>query len=80
MYSTLQVPVTNSNMEIQDNFKAFQHLLPVLTLFGEQVIVGEEPYDVDEEVQLVCKYLKAFDTIKPNGERMIDTLYKDPGV
>lgn len=76
----MQVPVTNSNIEIQDNFKEFQILLPVLTLFGEHVIVGDEPYDVDEEVQLVCKYLKAFDTRKPNGERVIDTLYEDPGV
>lgn len=76
----MQVPVTNSNMEIQDNFKEFQILFPVLTLFGEQVIVGDEPYDVDEEVQLVCKYLKAFDTVKPNRKRVIDTLYEDPGV
>lgn len=37
--------------------------VPVLQLIGSTKLIDHSiPYDVDEDVQLVCKYLRAYDT------------------
>ena len=49
--------------------------LPALGLIGTaHYILPEEPYVVDEEVQLVCKYLHAYDV---GGTKGIDRLYME---
>ena len=49
--------------------------LPALGLIGTvHYILPEEPYAVDEEVQLVCKYLNAYEV---GGTKGIDRLCKE---
>ena len=49
--------------------------LPILELFGSRLHIGVDvPYDVDPDVQLVCKYLKACKEDSMFGKR-IDRLY-----
>ncbi len=53
--------------------KQFREEVPTLGLLGEQYfILSEKPYSVDNDVQLVCKYLQAYDT---GGIIGIDRLY-----
>ena len=48
--------------------------MPALGLLGTpHYIDPDTPYTVDEEVQLVCKYLKA---LQIGGKKGIDRLYK----
>lgn len=55
----------------------FQEELPALGLVGApHPILPETPYAVDPEVQLVCKYLKAYQTVGNNREG-IDRLYRE---
>ena len=55
-----------------ENLAVFFGEVPVLQLIGStQLIDSSIPYDVDEDVQLVCKYLKAYE------EGMINMLYYD---
>ena len=58
--------------------KQFRDEVPALGLLGTQHFVHhDKPYTVDDDVQLVCKYLKALRII---GERKgIDRLYKEGG-
>jgi len=39
-------------------------------------LIHFRPYDVDRSVQLVCKYLHAFDN-KGNGKKGINKLYNE---
>ena len=57
--------------------KQFRDEVPALGLLGTQHFVHhDKPYTVDDDVQLVCKYLKALRL----GERKgIDRLYKEGG-
>lgn len=56
-------------------FKQFCDEIPALGLLGTQHFIhSEKPYTVDEEVQLVCKYLHAY---KIGGRRGIDRLYRE---
>ena len=55
--------------------RQFTKEIPVLGLIGTQhMIPRDKPYSVDEDVQLVCKYLKAY---KIGGSEGIDKLYKE---
>ena len=55
--------------------KHFQREVPALGLLGTpHYIHPDTPYTVDEEVQLVCKYLKA---LRVGGTRGIDRLYQE---
>jgi hypothetical protein len=57
---------------VKENLEVFFREVPVLQLFGSaRVIDREVPYDIDEDVQLVCKYLKAYD------QKKIDRLYTE---
>ena len=53
--------------------KHFREEVPVLGLLGTAHYINPDtPYSVDEEVQLVCKYLKA---LRVGGLKGIDRLY-----
>ena len=53
----------------------FQQEVPTLGLLGTpHYIDPDTPYTVDEEVQLVCKYLKA---LHIGGKKGIDKLYQE---
>ena len=55
--------------------KLFCDEVPALGLLGTQhFICPEMPYTVDNDVQLVCKYLKA---LKKGGRIGIDRLYRE---
>ena len=55
--------------------KQFREEVPTLSLLGTvHTIHTEAPYDVNEEVQLVCKYLLAYDI---GGVEGIDRLCSD---
>ena len=55
--------------------KQFCYEVPVLGLIGTQhMIPRDKPYSVDEDVQLVCKYLKA---LSIGGTKGIDKLYRE---
>ncbi len=57
-----------------EGLKQFREEVPTLGLLGTQhLISSEKPYSVDADVQLVCKYLQAFD----RGIKGIDRLYRD---
>ena len=62
-------------MPPDDALEHFQQEVPALGLLGTpHYIHPYTPYTVDEEVQLVCKYLKA---LQVGGRRGIDRLYQD---
>lgn len=62
-------------MDPTASLKAFYEDIPSLGLLGSKYFVEPStPFVVDPDVQLVCKYLKAF---KTGGSRGIDRLYKD---
>ena len=57
------------------SLKQFCDEVPVLALIGEKhPIYMDEPYSIDKDVQLVCKYLRRFDV---GGTRGIDKLYNE---
>ena len=78
LYSNIihvQVPSHNHSRTPDDALKHFQQEVPALGLLGTpHYIHPDTPYTVDEEVQLVCKYLKA---LKVGGKKGIDKLYKE---
>ena len=54
----------------------FREEVPTLSLLGTvHIVQAEVPYAVDDDVQLVCKYLQAYDKKDVSGKREIDTLY-----
>ena len=55
--------------------KQFTTEVPILGLIGTQhMIPRDKPYSVDEDVQLVCKYLRAH---KIGGTKGIDKLFRE---
>lgn len=81
LYSFPQVPVPTTETTPKDSYKIFLNLMPCFKFFGtEWYIDPQSPYDVQcsavpDEVQLVCKYLRAFYKISEDGKREIDRLY-----
>lgn len=52
--------------------------VPALGILGvPHAIDHNTPYTVDEDVQLVCKYLKAYWTFVERGQRGINKLYRE---
>ena len=70
-----QVPSHDHSTTPEEALKHFQQEVPALGLLGTpHYIHPDTPYTVDEEVQLVCKYLKA---LQVGGTRGIDRLYQE---
>ena len=58
--------------DVDKNLDLFYREVPVLKLLGTpRHIDSDIPYDVDKDVQLVCKYLQAY------RSNSIDRLYRD---
>ena len=63
------------NFEPEKSLHIFCEMVPTLGLLGSpHVINSATPYVVDQDVQLVCKYLRAY---KIGGIKGIDRLYKE---
>ncbi len=59
-------------MSAEDALEYFKNEIPTLGLLGSPVLIDtNRDYSIDDDVQLVCKYLKAYDSKK------IDRLYKE---
>ncbi|KAL5466954.1 hypothetical protein EMCRGX_G031118 [Ephydatia muelleri] len=67
----VEVPSRDLTMTPDKMLEQFCGDIPTLGLLGTSHHVCREPFIIDEEVQLVCKYLKA------HKEKRIDRLYKD---
>ena len=62
-------------MDPEASLQAFNKDIPSLGLLGtKHYVEPSTPFMVDDDVQLVCKYLKAY---KTGGTRGIDRLYKE---
>ena len=73
----MQVPSRDKDKSPEDALRHFLDDIPVLDLIGTKHRVSvNEPYVVDDDVQLVCKYLKAYKYVE-DGCRRIDKLYKE---
>ena len=71
-HTCAKVPSHHHSMTSDNVLEHFKKEVPALGLLGTpHYIDPDTPYTVDEEVQLVCKYLKALQV----GE--IDRLYHD---
>jgi len=70
-----EVPIRQFEMKPEYALEQFEKEFPALGLLGEHHFVQPSTsFVVDSEVQLVCKYLKAYDDVYRGGKR-IDTLY-----
>ena len=70
-----QVPSHDHSTTPEEALKHFQQEVPALGLLGTpHYIKPDKPYTVDEEVQLVCKYLKA---LQVGGKKGIDKMYRE---
>lgn len=69
----MQVPSQGEKLAAE-NLDMFYHDLPVLQLLSSSKYIDPDaPYDVDSDVQLVCKYLQAYKRGK------IDRQYQEHG-
>ena len=68
----MQVPSRNAAGDPLENLEQFKTEVPVLGLLGTPVpIEHTSKFSLTGDVQLVCKYLKAFET------KQIDRLYQE---
>ena len=71
----LKVPSRGQQVQPVDALSKFLEDIPTLNLVSNKEFVEpNRPYVLDDDVQLVCKYLKAFEVGGKNG---IDKLYRD---
>ena len=78
-YCHLQVP-SRIKMDSMMCLKEFYEDVPALGLLGTpHGIHPDMPYEADEEVQLVCKYLKAYRAFKNGSSKGINKLFKEGG-
>ena len=68
----LQIPSRNAGVNPLNDLDIFKIEVPVLGLLGAPVAIEHaSKFSITDEVQLVCKYLKAYET------RRIDKLYRE---
>ena len=73
----VEVPSRISSESPEESLAQFVEEVPALGMLGVPYLISHStPYTVDEDVQLVCKYLKAYYTEK-NGKKIIDKLYRE---
>ena len=59
-----------------ENLSSFRKFLPTFCFFGDEIHIDSQiPYDVDDDVQLVCKYLNALEKEGTNPGWGINKLY-----
>ena len=72
-----KVPSRDLNMTPSEALEHFRHEIPTLGLVGTPFSIHPDtPYTVDDDVQLVCKYLKAY---IGKGLQSINSLYREGG-
>lgn len=63
----VQIPSQSAEVDPLKNLERFNSEMPVLALLGSPVpIEHTSKFSIAAEVQLVCKYLKAYETKKIN--------------
>jgi len=68
----MQVPSRNAAGNPRENLEHFKVEMPVLSLLGTPVAIEHTSnFIIMHEAQLVCKYLKAYET------KRIDKLYRE---
>ena len=61
----MQIPCRQAGISCEENLEKFKNEFPVIGFIGTpKLIDSTRPFKVDDGVQLVCKYLKRFDTNK----------------
>ena len=73
----VEVPSRISSESPKESLVQFVEEVPALGMLGVPYLIRHStPYTVDEDVQLVCKYLKAYYTER-NRKKIIDKLYRE---
>ena len=73
----VEVPSYGLNTQPEDSLIQFLQAIPTLALLGStHTVYPEMQYVVNEEVQLVCKYLNAYKNTG-NPDKSIDRLYRE---
>ena len=71
----IEVPSLDRSRKPEESLRLFNVEIPILGLLGSRHRVhSNTPYTIDRDVQLVCKYLRAYQT---GGFKGIDRLYRD---
>lgn len=77
----LQVPSRERSITSAEALDLFYADVPTLGLLGARYDVHTDtPYSVDDDVQLVCKYLQALKTevvVDSKKIKVVDRLYKE---
>ena len=68
----IEIPSLDRNHEPEESLQIFAEIFPTLGILGSPHLITGYPLTVDEDVQLVCKYLKAY---KIGGVKGINRLY-----
>ena len=72
IFTHIKVPNSDVGKTCEQTLKEFKQNFPTLSLLGTTHLVPESsPVDITEDIQLICKYMKAYDSGK------IDTLFLD---
>ena len=71
----IEVPSLDHNHRPEESLQRFNEKFPILHILGSKILINADiPITIDEDVQLVCKYLKAY---KIGGLEGIDRLCQD---
>ena len=71
----IEVPSLDHTYNPERSLQIFYEKVPTLSILGSPHVIDlATPYAVDQDVQLVCKYLRAY---KIGGIKGIDRLYKE---
>ncbi|KAI6653840.1 hypothetical protein LOD99_3342 [Oopsacas minuta] len=66
--------VTNSLVNLED----FKKEIPIFNIMGIPHLIGDDvPYEIDQDVQLICKYLQAYTDYLNKKSRGINRLYDE---
>ena len=70
----IEVPSLDHNHSPEESLKRFNEKFPILCILGSKKLIDSDTtITVDKDVQMVCKYLKAY---KIGGDKGIDRLYQ----
>ena len=71
----VEVPTYELNTQPEESLKLFLQDIPTLDLVGcTHTVLPEMPYNVDDEVQLVCRYIDAYKKTGNKGLSVINFL------
>lgn len=74
----VEVPSRISSGSPEESLAQFIREVPALGMLGVPYAINPNtPYTVDEDVQLVCKYLKAYRVFMEKGGKGINKIYRE---